>query len=70
MEDLARLTQKWKDSHPLKEWRRRKGYLTQQAALVLDVNEARILHLRHHPRSLDQMGTCAPAWPAGTDAGL
>jgi hypothetical protein len=45
MEDLAILSQKWKDSHPLKEWRRRKGYSTQQTALVLDVKEARILHL-------------------------
>jgi DNA-binding XRE family transcriptional regulator len=45
MEDLARRTQEWKDSHPMKEWRRRKGYSTQQAALILDVKEARILHL-------------------------
>lgn len=44
MEDLARHTQEWKDRHPLKEWRRRKGYSSQQAALVLDVKEAQILH--------------------------
>jgi hypothetical protein len=43
MEDLARHTQEWKDSHPLKEWRQRNAYSTQQAALVLDIKESRIL---------------------------
>jgi hypothetical protein len=43
MEDLARHTQEWEDSHPLKEWRRRNAYSTQQAALVLDIRESRIL---------------------------
>jgi hypothetical protein len=43
MEDLARHTQEWKDSHPLKEWRQRNAYTTQQAALVLDIKESRIL---------------------------
>jgi len=43
MEDLARRTEEWKDSHPLKEWRRRNAYSTQQAALVLDITESRIL---------------------------
>ena len=43
MEDLARRTQGWKDSHPLKEWRRRNAYSTQKAALVLDIKESRIL---------------------------
>jgi transcriptional regulator with XRE-family HTH domain len=45
MEDLARRTQEWKKSHPLKRWRQRKGYPTSQAALVLDIWEARILKL-------------------------
>jgi len=58
MEELARLTQKWRDSHPLREWRRRNGYSTQQAALVLDAKEARILHLEESefPRD-DEMKT-------------
>jgi hypothetical protein len=43
MEDLARRTQDWKDSHPLKEWRQRNAYSTQKAALVLDIKESRIL---------------------------
>jgi hypothetical protein len=45
MEDLAARTQEWKHNHPLKEWRHRKGYKTQQAALVLDIKEARIVQL-------------------------
>ncbi len=45
MEDSARRTQEWKDSHPLKEWRRRNAYSTQKAALVLDIKESRILTL-------------------------
>jgi hypothetical protein len=42
MEDLPRRTQEWKDSHPLKRWRHAQGYTTQDAAKVLDINEARI----------------------------
>ena len=45
MEDLARRTQEWKDSHPLKRWRQRNGFASQEAARVLDIVEARILHL-------------------------
>ncbi len=58
MEDLARRTQEWKDSHPLKQWRQRTGYATQQAALVLDIREARILHLEvGEPPTDDEMKT-------------
>ncbi len=45
MEDSARRTQEWKDNHPLKQWRQRTGYTTRQTALVLDIKEARIVHL-------------------------
>ncbi len=45
MEDLARRTQEWKDSHPLKRWRYAQTYTTQGAALALDIKEARILQL-------------------------
>jgi hypothetical protein len=45
MEDLARRIQGWKERHPLKRWRHGKGYPTPQAALVLDIQEARILKL-------------------------
>jgi hypothetical protein len=58
MEDLARRTQEWKDSHPLKQWRKRTGYPIQQAALVLDIQEARMLRLETgEPPTDDEMKT-------------
>ncbi|HLW60133.1 MAG TPA: hypothetical protein VKV57_09475 [bacterium] len=58
MEDLTRRTLEWKESHPLKQWRRRKGYAPQQAALVLDFPEARLLNLEvGDPPTDDEMKT-------------
>ncbi len=76
MEDLARRTQEWKDNHPLKQWRKRTGYATQQAALVLDIQEARMLHLETgEPPTDDEMktitqrtGITRAAWATWEDA--
>ena len=69
MEDLARRTQEWKDSHPSKEWRLRNAYSTQKAALVLDIEESRILTVEageaptddvdegHHPAYRNHKGS-------------
>jgi len=58
MEDTARRTREWKDRNPLKRWRRRKGFTTQLAALVLDIGEARILQLETgQPLTNDEMKT-------------
>jgi hypothetical protein len=58
MEDLDRRTQEWKDNHPLKRWRHAQGYTTHQAALVLDIKEARIPHLEvGEPPTEEEMKT-------------
>jgi hypothetical protein len=58
MEDSARRTQEWKDRNPLKRWRRRKGFTTQLAVLVLAMGEARILQLEAgQPPTNDEMKT-------------
>ncbi|HKV45763.1 MAG TPA: hypothetical protein VJT32_13985 [bacterium] len=60
MDDLRLRTQEWRESHPLKQWRRSQGYSIRQAGIVLDMLETRILHLEvGEPPAEDEMATIA-----------